>query len=337
MFLALLLHYSISTVLNVRTNDLSLGDVIEVFRPVIYLLVFFFSLIILTPYVKQCGKRQCLDFFENIIFYASFFEFLKYYEAAAPLFYFYTPFKYGTINYIRLSGFTGFAYAYAWILLICIIYNAVKSRGRIGFRLLYYSFLVLGTGSRTGIAALLFLYGCLFVLERRTRPRLFLLAVMLSLIVFVLYSLEFEFIVTSIDYTIRLIQTFLGYGGGDGSLATRTMQMRGGLDHLSENPLYGSASNKLSDMRIENFYFHHLGTWGIMGLILYLLIIFSVFFMIPRRTERRIYGLLIASSFILCFSSPIFDQVRLFNIFYAIAAILIVKEACHEPASHKTS
>jgi asparagine N-glycosylation enzyme membrane subunit Stt3 len=104
------------------------------------------------------------------------------------------------------------------------------------------------------------------------------------------------------------------------------MQMYDGLERFFESPLYGSASNKLSDMQIENFYFHHLAVWGFLGLAIYLFILFSIYFNIPQKPGRRIYSLLILSSFILCFSSPIFDQVRLFNIFYAFIAILIGSE-----------
>ena len=319
------LYCAASTLLNFTSNNFGAGDFIEIFRPLIYFSSLLFSFVILSPYIRASGFRECMDYMENLVFYSSFLEFLKYFEFSRPFFYLYTPFPHDHINYIRFSGFTGFAYAYAWILMICIIYHSIKKNGRVGIRFLYYSFLVLLTGSRTGIAALAFLYFLLFVILKRIRIRMLFLAAFISFSTFILYMLQVPVLVTSVDYTMRLVKAFMG-DGGDGSLASRTLQANIALSRFYENPLYGMASNKSDNITIENLYFHHLGTWGIIGLVLYLLWIFLFGIYIVSRDKKRIFILMIAASFVLCFSSPIFDQVRLFNIFYAVIAALIVKE-----------
>jgi hypothetical protein len=137
--------------------------------------------------------------------------------------------------------------------------------------------------------------------------------------------LKISVVVTSLDYIIQLVKALTG-DGGDGSLGTRIFQANTALSRFRENPLYGTASNKFDNITIENFYFHHLRSWGIFGLILYMLWIFLFGAYIVSRHKKRIFFLVIAASFVLCFSSPIFDQVRLFNIFYAVIAALIIRE-----------
>jgi hypothetical protein len=315
-------HYAASTIFNFKSNNVGSGDIIEIFRPVIYLFALLFSLIILSPYIKKEGMWNCMDYIENLVFYSSFLEFFKFIEGTKSFFYLYSPFSYNSLNYIRFFGVTGFAYAYAWILIICILYHSIKTNGKIGFRFLYYSFIVLLTGSRTGIAALLLLYFCLFIMLKKIRFRLFLLFVLLVSVVSFLYVLKIPVVVTSVDYSIRLIQAFFG-NAGDGSLGTRQSQINIALSRFYENPFYGTASNKVENVLIENFYFHHLGAWGFIGLLLYFLWICSFRIYLISKKEKRIFFLIIIISLVISFSSPIFDQVRLFNIFYAVIAVLI--------------
>jgi hypothetical protein len=334
--LMIFIHYATSAIMNFNSNNLGLGDVIELFRPIIYVLVLLFSLIILTPYVKKNGIWKCMDYIENIVFYSSFIEFLKFFEITRYFFYLYTPFPYNHINYIRFFGVVGFAYGYAWILLICIIYHSVKKNGKVGFRFLYYSLIVIGTGSRTGILALLSLYFFLFFIFKEIRLRLFFLIIFILLSVSILYNLKIPVFVTGVDYTVRLIQTFLG-NAGDGSLQSRQTQIKTALNRFYENPLYGTASNKTGNVSIENFYFHHLGTWGILGLVLYLIWLSCFKMYLISKEKKKIFFLVISISFVICFSSPIFDQVRIFNIFYAIIALLLMNSNNDENKKYKTS
>jgi hypothetical protein len=334
-FLMLTIHYSFSSIMNFSNNDMMIGDIIEILRPLVYFLSFLFSVMIFQPYIKKRGLYYYTDFFEKIVFLSSFVEFFKYLESSKHFFYLYTPSEFGNINYIRFSGFTGFAYSYAWILLICIILNAVKTNGRVSFRFFYFSGLVFLTGSRTGIFALGMIYFFLFFMLRKIRTRLVLLLVSGIAIIYVLYLAKLKVVVTSIDYTKRLIFSFLNNKSMDGSLSARLSQANDALARFYQSPFYGVASNKQDSIRLEMFYFHHLGVWGFAGLFLYFILLL-VFFEFVIKTERKIYWLILMMSFVLCFSLVLFDQVRLFNIFYTLIALLIInsyykqKERRHE-------
>lgn len=322
--------------MNFSDNNVMVGDIMEILRPIIYFLSFLLPVMIFQPYVRKYGLYYYTDFFEKIVFFSSFIEFFKYLDPLKQFFYLYTPFEFGSINYIRLSGFTGFAYAYAWILLICIILNAFKTNGRVSFRFLYYSLILIGTGSRTGIFALFLLYFLLFLLLKRMRLRLFFLVIFILLSVLLLYKLEIPVFVTGVDYAVRLVQTFLG-NAGDGSLQSRQAQMNKALIRFYESPLFGTASNKTNNVPIENFYFHHLGTWGFLGLVLYLLWLSCFRIYLVTKEKKQIFAFIIGISFVICFSSPIFDQVRIFNIFYAIIALLLINSTNNETKKCKIS
>jgi hypothetical protein len=323
-FLLLAIHYAFSTIVNFQNNNTNTRDVFEILRPIIYFMSFLLSIIILYPYVQDVGFSECFNNIENIIFYFSFFEFLKFIEPLKYFFRLYTPFDFGHINYIRFSGTTGFAYAYAWLLLICIIFQTVKKNGKISFRVFYYSLLITMTGSRTGFLGLCLLFLCLFVLYKYIRIRLALMLLLISVVIAFLYMIKIEQVVTSVDYITRLIRIFLLNEGDDGSLVARKAQIDNSIMRFLSSPLFGTGSSKLTNVRIENFYFHHLGTWGILGITFYVFLLFSFLFYIKSRLCKRIFCLILFISLFLSFSSPIIDQVRIFNIFYAIIAVLII-------------
>jgi hypothetical protein len=323
--LLIFICYTISTIFNFNLNKPKANDVIEIYRPLIYFFSFFFSIIILRQYVEETGALKCLDCIDNLIFYSSFIEFLKYIDITKNFFYMYTPFPYGSINYMRLSGFTGFAYSYAWILLIGMIFCIVKSQGRIQFRFIYYSLLVCLTGSRSGLLSLVVLYVFLSLSFKEIKKQLFYLFIGLSLLIGCLYFFDIPIVVISVDYIIGLILAFLGKGD-DGSLATRSIQIMEALKRFYDSPLYGSGSNKMINPTIENFYFHHLATWGIAGLVLYFFWLYSFTFYLSSKYAKKIFFLILLVSCLISFSTPIFDQIRIFNIFYAIVAILIIDE-----------
>jgi hypothetical protein len=332
-FLILAVHYSFSSIMNFRNNNMVIGDMIEILRPIIYFSSLLLPLMIFQPYVKKQGLYYYTDFFEKIVFFSSFIEFIKYLEPVKQFFYLYTPSEFGSINYIRLSGFTGFAYAYAWILLICIILNAFKKNGRVSFRFFYFSALVFLTGSRTGIFALVMTYFFFFFVLRKIRVRLLLLLTSLIVVIYVLYLAELEVVVTSIDYTERLIISFLNNKPIDGSFVSRLSQTDDALARFYQSPFYGTASNKQDSRRLELFYFQHLGVWGFAGLFLYFILLFS-FIQFMAKTEKKIYWLILMMSFILCFSLVLFDQVRLFNIFYTLIALLMTSSYRGQKENH---
>lgn len=321
-FIAIFVEYSISMILNFESTSLASGDIIEIFRPIIYCLCYLFSVFITKNLIVETGTFNTLKFFENVIFYSSFIEWFKFIRIFIPFFKLYTIFPYGSINFVRFSGFTGFAYNYAWILCITLFINMYLNR-KINFRFLYYSFLIILTGSRTGFLSLMFMYFIMFVYFKKIRFSMGITLFFLSIIIFFLYIIEVDFIVTSVDYIIRLVLTVLGKAK-DGSALTRANQNASAINAFNCSPLFGIASDKTNNIVIENFYFHHLRNWGLLGLSLYIITLLFFYFLTPKKYSLITKAILI-SGFLICCSTPLFDQVRNFNILYLLFAILMTE------------
>lgn len=333
-FLLLVIEYSISSLINFKRNSYGMGDMIEILRPIIYLVSFLFSIYIVKGAITIDSCYTTFDIFENCVFYFSFFELLKFIPKTYVLFRFYNVFPYGSINYIRMSGMTGFAYNYAWILNICIFWNIFKTK-RINLKFVYFSFLVLLTGSRTGILSLLVTYFFIFVFYKDTRRILIFAVFFIIIIISVLYFANIEFVKTSVDYIIRLVLAFLGKGS-DGSLSTRMNQNREAMQFFDSAPFFGIASNKSNNIVIENFYFHHIRNWGLVGLLLYLSLFF-ILILVTSPMYRKLVFIIIISGCIISFSSPVFDQVRNFNIFYLLIGTLILNPSYSIKKEKKTN
>lgn len=322
-FIVLFIEYAFSAIINFRSNNYVAGDIIEIFRPIIYCIFYIFSIFIVNDIVLEIGTIRTLKYFENIIFYTSFIEWFKFIKPFYPFFKLYTIFPYGSINFVRFSGLTGFAYNYAWILCICLVINMTFCK-KINFRFIYYSFLIFMTGSRTGFLALLIMYFLIFIKFRKIRLFLLFSLIFIAVLIFILYLLKVEFIVTSVDYIIRLIFAVLGKSA-DGSFVTRMAQNNIAMDGFDKSPLLGIASNKTENIVIENFYFHHLRNWGLLGLSIYIVILVAYCILSSKKNSLLIKFILI-TGFVICFSSPVFDQVRNFNIFYLLMGVLMAKE-----------
>ena len=329
-FLLLSLEYFISTILNFNRNDYSLSDFIEILRPIVYLFSFLSSLIIIKPLVKRYGNKRIFLTLERCIFIFSVIEIFKFFKLFSPFFALYTIFPFGSINYIRMSGTTGFAYSYAWLVII-IIFIIISIQKKLTLKFIYYAFLVLLTGSRSGVFAFGIVLFFIFVFYKKTRLPLLISLFIISLLITILYFAEVGVVKTSIDYIIRLILTVLGKST-DGSFSTRRRQNQIAMQYFDEHMLFGIASNKKNNITIENFYFHHLRNWGLLGLIGYILILI-LFFLLVGKTYRKMVFIILTTSFVISFSSPIFDQVRNFNILYLIFANMMLGKNGNENES----
>ena len=319
LFLLLFIEYSVSSILNFNRNSYGLNDIIEIFRPLIYLFCFLTSYILVNRNPSERAYKF-IDTVEKIVFFSSFFEWLKFNKVFYPFFKLYLVFAYGFPNYIRMSGTTGFAYSYAWVIIFCLFWNVLRN-GKITFKFFYYSFLVLLTGSRTGFAALCASYAVIFFSVRKTRKTLGISLLIITITMFVLYFSNVEVVVTAVDYILRLIKTFLGKSS-DASMLTRQSQNAEALRYFDEAALFGVASNKSKNVLIENFYFHHIRNWGLLGLTLYLMI-FILFFLLSKKSYRSFVFVMMTSAFLICFSAPLFDEIRIFNILYLVLAACV--------------
>ena len=319
LFLLLFIEYNISSLLNFTRNNYGLNDIIEILRPLIYLFCFYTSYIIVGSNTDNQSYKT-IDTIEKIIFIFSLFDWLKFIPLFAPVFKLYSVFPYGSINYIRMSGMTGFAYNYAWIIIFCLYWNVLRNR-KITLKFFYYSILIFLTGSRTGFAALCLSYLVIFVCIKQTRKTLGLALFIIIIFIVTLYLAGVEVVVTAVDYIVRLIQAFLGKTL-DASMLTRKSQNAEALQFFDEAALFGIASNKASNRVIENFYFHHIRNWGLVGLSIYIIILIS-FFLFTEKAYRTFVFVMLSTAFLICFSSPLFDQIRVFSILYLILSLTI--------------
>jgi len=318
-FLLLFIEYSISSIINFKRNSYGVNDIIEILRPLIYLFCFLSCYIIVNRNSSE-ATYLVVDKIERIIFLSSFFEWFKFIKIFSPLFKLYSVFPYGSVNYIRMSGMTGFAYNYAWIIIFCVYWNVLRNR-KITLRFFYYSIVIFLTGSRTGFAALCLSYVVIFLCIKQTRKTLGLALVIMITFMVVLYFLGVEVVVTAVDYILRLIRAFLGKTL-DASMLTRKSQNAEALQFFDEAALFGIASNKAKNRVIENFYFHHIRNWGLLGLSIYILILIS-FFLLTGKSYKSFVFVLLSTAFLICFSSPLFDQIRVFNILYLVLSFTI--------------
>lgn len=126
-----------------------------------------------------------------------------------------------------------------------------------------------------------------------------------------------------IQYVERLIDAIFG-DGGDGSLDTRQGQLDMALSYLNQNVLLGAGPLKGSNEPIEMLIGYYLSSWGILGFMSYVILIFiflrisfkcsySSNFAIANFSKANFLWILTIP--VVGMSSPITDQVRVFNLF----------------------
>ena len=282
-FLFLSFVYFVSAIYNLKNTSYVIGDIIELFRPIIYFSCYLISSAMFSK--ENIKNEYALKYIEDVVFYFSFVEWLKFIPLFTPFFKLYTPFDFGSLNYVRMFGTNGFAYGYAWLLAIVAFLNVYRCK-KIRFRFFYFSFLVLLTGSRTGFLALAVCYAFVFLYFKKVRGVFLSCLFLLCLLVYILYMLEIPAVVTSIDYTFRLINLLIFHEGADGSYLTRNRQKNIALNYFSTSPIIGVASNKANRGTIENWYFYMLQNWGIVGFVSYLVIIFLLYFYTKKKYKK---------------------------------------------------
>lgn len=310
-------------------GNISFRDYLEPFRPLIYLLYFIF------PIVLFYSDVLIVLFLRKLLFICALLDIIKFSPLFVPFLKLYSPFEFGEINYIRVAGTFGFCYNYGYILLFFFLYTLsekiILKKKTIYLLILFV--LILGTGSRSIIVTFftsVFLY-LLFFTKGFFRKILYLLLSLLF--VFVLYfslkDIDSPIIESTIGYTERLFLALFD-GGSDGSLVTRQSQFDIVLDNLRQNPFIGNGPLKKISDPIEILIGYYLSSWGIIGTICYVVLILSFLFysykciklsdnFVSAFSKANFLWLLLLP--IAGMSSPLVDQVRVFNIFFLIQGL----------------
>lgn len=311
-------------------------DYFEPFRPIIY--ASFFS----CPLLLNYDKINIFFFFRKIMVLSVFLDVIKFFPVAFPLLRLYSPFDFNSMNYIRISGTFGFCYNFGFIMLLFFSFSLFDKKTVLN-KIIWstvIALLILLTGSRSIIAAFLFLLlvYSIFYVKGFWRKFGYTIAFCISivLIYLLLKNINIPFIDMILQYVERLVDAILG-NADDGSLDTRQNQFEVALLYLNQNILLGVGPLKGSNEPIEMLVGYYLSSWGILGLMLYTLLIITflkISFECSRLSNQQIAifskanFLWILTIPVVGMSSPITDQVRVFNIFYLVQgfqAVLYVR------------
>jgi len=320
-------YFACVTLFNYQ-NLLSISDIIDILRPLLYLLFFLFPLVV---QINEKDFKKLFLFIVKLILVASLLDFFSFFHPLEFLLGLYRPSHYGDFNYFRFSGTFGYAYNYAFILIFFIIYY-IKTNASfftvnsfILFLLVVYSIL---TGSRTSIASLILIILLFYILQnyniisicfKIAKLTFFILVTLL-----ILNYLEFHFFEKIFDYIFRLILFSQGESA-DGAASTRINQLTNGLLYLTpSNMLFGIGPSKTLLPIMESMYPTYLVKWGVIGIFSYFSLLFSLYYSskVKQGFVKDImisYRGLIIVIFIFGFSTSPTDQVKLYNFFYLLS------------------
>lgn len=145
----------------------------------------------------------------------------------------------------------------------------------------------------------------------------------------IIVLIEIPIITDSIDYTTRLIESISGTAQ-DGSFNTRSSQLEKAMILFYQSPIIGNGPIKGNTTPIEIQFGYYLSAWGIIGTFLFLSIM-AIFFIWAHQSSKsknvivanfsKANRLWLIVSFFVGMSTPITDQIRVFQIFYLLQGI----------------
>lgn len=307
---------------------ISLTDFSDLTRPVLYLM--FYS----TSY-SLCRGGLSIDRLNRFLIWSiiglAVFDVIKFLPAGVFVLKFYTPLSPGSFNYVRFSGTFAYCYNYAYVLIFALLLALLWCRRSV-FPVVIILVLVILTGSRsaliaTGVAMLIYYFSVKSFFKAVTHIAFAVVGI--GLLLAILYSLQIPFIVAIFDNVEKLIDALSGVGE-DGSLSTRNSQLAHVMENFHLSPFFGVGPQKGVSKPIEMQLGYYLSSWGIVGLICYLVQICYFLYISKKSSKSSDFGrqafsranfIWILISFISGMSTPITDQIRVSQLFYAIQGV----------------
>lgn len=331
LFLLQSLCYLITLLFAVLNGHASYRDYFEPFRPLIYCSFF------LCPLVICINDKKIILYLRRLIVCSMIFDLIKFLPFGYLLLRFYTPFEFDSLNYLRFSSVFGFCYNFGFLALLLFFYSWFHKENALTYRYGYVILFAIGillTGSRSVIAAFLWAIGISYLLYvkgvgRKIRYTLWTIVLFIALYN-VLKTIDAPIVTSTLQYVERLVDAMFG-DGSDGSYDTRQNQFSLALSYFSQNYLFGIGSMKGSNEPIEMLLGYYLSSWGIVGTMVYLALM--VYFLkiayyssthalikddIAFSKANMIWILTIP---VVGMSTPITDQVRVFNLFYIVQGL----------------
>lgn len=287
------IYYVLSTF--VFTNHIIIRDLVDFFRPFLYLFIFVFGVSV----VRVLGIRVIYRVLFFVFFVQFFFNLLIFVPGMDGLVKVYRPQDSG-LNYIKFSGTFGFSYTYVFYCIFFGIwgfYRYIEDRSSAALLLFFVSLLaIVLSGSRAGLATFAFVFFLLPFMPatnrfgRRVLFRFFLTS-FAFLLVSVPYLIQSDFFSELINYGYRLVEL----GLDDPSARRRVAELEHAVTILENNLLFGAGSskfyfNEVLGVHLESLYAYHLAKWGVLGLFIYFFHIFYIYFFCRSQLKTFEYS-----------------------------------------------
>ncbi len=307
-------------------NEIILKDFSDILRPLFYLYFFIIGYVL----GIKLEKSYFLVTSVVVLTLLSFiFDILKFNESFQAITNLYAVFEYGELNYIRYSGTFGFCYNFGFV---CLFGYAIAltfySHKAITF---FVSCIVMMLiGSRSVILAFIIVTLLYFFVFSKISAlkKTIIIPIVIALIIFlyiVAVTWEIPVVSDSIKYSERLINALSGKEA-DGSLGTRSGQLAVAIERLLKSILFGVGPAK-NNYPIEIQLGYYLSSWGIIGTIVFVSIQLNFFVVAARGLKLKdsfiskfstANLLWLISALIVGMSTPITDQIRVFQLYFLI-------------------
>ena len=320
-------------------REVIIKDFTDAARPVIYLYFFILGFVFgkklnigntLVNVLVVCVCASCV------------FDIIKFFEVFQPITKLYAVFEFGYLNYIRYSGTFGFCYDFGFVLIFIYSYSILSFK----FKTLIFiggCMIMLLVGSRSVLATFAVVNIILFFTSSIPSYKKILMIPIIILFVWLIYFVgstwEIPVISDTIEYAQKLYDTIKGVGT-DASYDVRTSQKNKAFSRFVESPIFGVGPTK-GESPIEMQLGYYISSWGLIGFLIFLFIQFcfldsAIKGMSGNRNEflykfSKSNAVWIVSSFLAGMSTPITDQIRVFQIYFIIQGCqyaMTSKSAC---------
>lgn len=325
------LIYILSITLNSISfhSNISLKDFSDIIRPILYLIAISVPV---SLNFKGSQLKNTIAILITAILTCLIMDIIKFFPLGTIILKLYTALPPDSFNYIRFSGTFSYCYNFGFVLIFPMFYclYAYNHKPR---NLIFFLILLILTGSRSillATAITLIIYH--FSSAGRFHSKLIKAIAFILIIIILLWFLSLidipviQGIFTNFE---RLIDALSGEGN-DGSLSTRSNQLNDVISNFNKSPIWGNGPLKSTSAPIEMQIGYYLSAWGIIGVALLLTLYTCCFywaFKLRNNPDKIVKAfsrtnlLWLIASLIVGMSTPITDQIRVFQIFYLIQGI----------------
>lgn len=322
-------------------TNISFSDYSDLSRPILYLIAVCFPV---SLKLKEEEIIKLVRIIVKVSLLISVFDIIKLFSWGEDIMKLYTPLDPTSFNYQRLSGTFAYCYNYGFILIFDLLFILYSFKRKLAWSILTIALIFL-TGSRSVLIATFLAIVLYFILSNKSIISKIIIILSTIFLISVIYSLlsfiDIPIVKDIIDNIDKLLSIADNGISSDGSAATRSRQLDFVLENFSEYPLLGAGPQKESSVPIEIQLGYYLSSWGVIGLIIFLSSLFTALYYAyksfhPNNNDCISFSksnfIWISAGLFVGMSTPITDQIRVFQIYYFIQGL----QFCIYLKSHKT-